>query len=321
MGKCRDILRKSMSKQKIFLAIDNVWDDSKSIEDAKMYLQTNYHEGSVVLVTSRSLKTLTYLGIKESHCFEMPGLEFQDAKDLFIQHAAYGIKFSKFDDICAINKCVALCYFKKGDDKGGHYLPLALKALGMQLGCLGRNPLEWVKALPKAKDFNYLQEEQNPVFSILRSSFDRLRPMDQSLFMDLIIYYPTRQDLMKWLSLIIYNPKRQDLMEWLGLLYNQDLREIESRVQRLKERGLVETHDLYREFAKLETQGKVDQSVNFEKRRWVYYEDTNPTELEMTPSHRCWQNLTRIAIVESTSTKDGPSLQGIEWVYFLMLCY
>ncbi|KAG0623537.1 hypothetical protein M758_3G181400 [Ceratodon purpureus] len=193
-GQCHGILRKSMRKQKVFLAIDNVWDDSKSIEDARMYLQTDYHKGSVVVVTSRSLKTLTYLGIEKSHCFEMPELEFQDAKDLFIQHAAYGIQFSKYDDICAINKCIALCYFNKGDNKGGHYLPLALKALGTHLGYLGRNPLDWVKALPKVKDFNYLQEEQNPVFSILRSSYDRLRPMDQSLFMDLVVYIPATRD-------------------------------------------------------------------------------------------------------------------------------
>lgn len=96
---------------------------------------------------------------------------------------------------------------------------------------------------------------------------------------------------------------------------------------RLKERGLLEdvnmtsqrnisVHDLYREFAKLESQGKLNESADFENRKWVYFEDTSPTELEMTPSHRCWQKLIRIGIEESR--KDGQqhllhTLQGIEW--------
>jgi hypothetical protein len=86
---------------------------------------------------------------------------------------------------------------------------------------------------------------------------------------------------------------------------------LELQLRRLKARGLLEdvnmdsqtirVHDLYREFAKLESQGKLDKSADLGKRRWVWCEDASPAELEVTPSHHCWQNLTRICI------KDEPS--------------
>lgn len=56
----------------------------------------------------------------------------------------------------------------------------------------------------------------------------------------------------------------------------------------------ISVHELQREFAKLEAEGKLKNSVDFEKRRWVYYEDNYPTELEMTPSSRCGQHMVRI---------------------------
>lgn len=141
---------------------------------------------------SQALEILSFLGIRKSECFEMPGLELEDAKSLFLHHAAYGIQFSNNDNKYVIEECIAHCYFCKGKNKDGHYLPLALKALGVQLGCVGKSPSEWMKALPKVRDFNYLQEEENPVFSILRSSFDCLQSTYQNLFMDLMLYNPER---------------------------------------------------------------------------------------------------------------------------------
>lgn len=88
-----------MSNQKTFLAIDNVWDDSKSIKGAKMYLQAHFHEGSVVMVTSHSLETLLYLGIGQSNCFHIPKLEHEDAKNLLPYHVACSKQFLSHEDM------------------------------------------------------------------------------------------------------------------------------------------------------------------------------------------------------------------------------
>lgn len=104
---------------------------------------------------------------------------------LFLYYAAHGKKFSvEEDNKHNILECIILrYYFKKGDKEGSHYHPLALEALGLQLGVLGQEPSEWVKNLPRVKNFDYLSGE-NPHFDILRSSFKLLSATDQSLSMD-----------------------------------------------------------------------------------------------------------------------------------------
>lgn len=56
-----------------------------------MLLDEPFHEGSVV--TASSPRMLTYLGIDESHCFEVPELSKVDARNLFLYHAAQGKQF------------------------------------------------------------------------------------------------------------------------------------------------------------------------------------------------------------------------------------
>ena len=130
---CRDILWKQSSwkKQKTFLAIDNVWDDVESLERARMYLKAPFEEGSMVIVTSRSLKTLTTLGIDENACFEMPELGKEDAQKLFLYHAADGKQFESEEDVTAIDECIKSCYLSKGENRGPHYRPHELRVLGV----------------------------------------------------------------------------------------------------------------------------------------------------------------------------------------------
>lgn len=90
-----------------------MWDESHSIEEAKLFVQAHFYDRSVVMMMSRSLKTLMSLGINEADCFEMPKREEEDAKRLFLQHAAYGKQFPSHEDE-AIEKCIALCYFNNG---------------------------------------------------------------------------------------------------------------------------------------------------------------------------------------------------------------
>lgn len=227
---CKHILWDEMSfQQKTFLAVDGVWDDSKSIEQAKMFLEAPFHEGSVVLVTARSQSTLAFLGIDESKCFEMPELGKADAKKLFLYYAAKGKQFVTYEDNQNIEKCLRCCYYQRSEKQGSHYLPLALKALGLQLSRLGNNPSYWMKSLSKIKDFNHISEEENPVFSIIRLNFDRLSVKEQALFMDIALYWPQRQ----FLDDDIFRNTYQDVMglfEWLSLVHRQTLEDTETQV-------------------------------------------------------------------------------------------
>ena len=95
-----------------------------------------------MIVTARSQSILAYLGIDESKCFEVPELGEVEARNLLLYHAAKGKEFTSNEDNHIIGECLAHCFFRKSRKHGFHYLRLALKALGMQLRCLGNNPQE-----------------------------------------------------------------------------------------------------------------------------------------------------------------------------------
>ena len=211
---CKAILYSQLHRQRTFLAVDNVWDSHESIQQAKMFLEAPFHGESLVIVTSRSRSTLELLGIHGDACLAMPELREEDAVNLFLYHAARGKHFGGEEDKRNIKLCIERCYFNKGHGQGWHYHPLALQALGLQLGCLQDKPSEWVKHLPRVRNFSYLSGE-SPVFDILRSSFDLLRPSQQSLFMDMLFYRPTLLD---------------DVKEWLCSVYKVDETEIKSQV-------------------------------------------------------------------------------------------
>jgi hypothetical protein len=68
----------------VFLALDNVSDETK--EQAKSYLEANFGDGSVVLVTTCSMDQLQYLGVHNDNCFAMLELELEEAKSLFLYY-------------------------------------------------------------------------------------------------------------------------------------------------------------------------------------------------------------------------------------------
>ncbi|KAG0578028.1 hypothetical protein KC19_5G199100 [Ceratodon purpureus] len=325
-GQCKDILCKSVSwEQPAFLALDNLWDDTKSIEHAKMFLHhAAFPEGSVVMVTARTLRTLGYLGIDKSHCFEVPELSKVEARSLFLYHAANERQYVNKGDIDMIDECVSRCYFRKSEKQGCHYLPLAVKVLGMHLGSLGSDPKQWLESLPRVRDFDLHSSEENPVYGVIRLNYDRLTPGEQALFMDIILYCPRYHVLLFDVDDI--SPFR----EWLGLVHRKKWEEIGVQLQGLKDKGLLEDvdvtsgkfsmHDLYREFAKLEVQGKL-KGESFQSRRFVYANPHIPCELEMMPSGGVWENLIRVGIEEEglcwMRKKDDDILnfQGIQWRY------
>ena len=222
-------------KQKSFLTIDNVWDDFDSLEQGKLYLRAPLVEGSWVIITSRFKKTLRSLNVDENACFEMPELDKDDARKLFLYHAANGKEIEKRDDLVAIEKCVKSCYFRKGEGRGSHYHPLSLKALGVFLQFGGEEPSVWMKNLQKLKELSYSQHPKNPLFEILRINYDRLPKWEQELFMDVALFSPSSILYLKQRMYSQYPPPswmyfKPNVMKWLCLVHNKEEEEIEDAV-------------------------------------------------------------------------------------------
>jgi hypothetical protein len=215
---CEDaLLRFETWKQKSFLTIDNVWDDFDSLEQGKLFLRAPFVEGSWVIITSRFRKTLISLNVDEKACFEMPELDKDDARQMFLHYANNGEEFENREDVDAIEECIKSCYFGKGDGRRSHYHPLSLKALGIFLQYEGEGPRVWKENLQKLKESSYLKEPVNPSINILRTNFDRLPKGEQELFMDLAMFSPSETcgaDLMDWLCLV-HKIKKEILENWV----------------------------------------------------------------------------------------------------------
>ncbi len=214
------LLNKKNWNKKSFLTIDNVWDDSDSLEQGQLYLRAPFFEGSWVIITSRLKKTLISLIEDENACFEMPELDKDDARKMFLYHAANGKEFEERDDLVAIEECVNDCYFSKGEGRDSHYHPLSLKALGIFLQYHGgKEPSAWTKDLQNLKESSYSREPRNRLFEILRLNFDRLPKWEQELFMDVALFSPG--STVYW---------EADRMEWLCLVHNKKKEKIEDGV-------------------------------------------------------------------------------------------
>lgn len=203
---------------KVFLAIDNVWNEDKSREQAEALLEMDFHPDSLVFITSRSCELLEWLGIEKRCCFEMPSLDKGDAKDVLLEFAAPRCDIQTMPDYqqVAIDKVVERCFMTKGPicsaSSEKQYVPLALKVLGRQL-CLPLNEFhvtnltKWVNDL----DLKWSNQKQHPIFSILRLSYDNLpSSKHKNIFFDVALCVPRQHDntsanvneVCKWLSMV-----------------------------------------------------------------------------------------------------------------------
>ena len=214
-----------MGGEKVFLALDNVWQESK--EEAMVYVQeVCYGCGSIVLVTARSIDILDSLKIDRMDCFEMPELEKEDARQLLLHHAAPGFQSQSKDDEKDIWYCVEQCRFSKGGNKGVHFHPLALKVLGLQLHNMECNPRKWVKSLSRDHKFDQDRKKEHPIFCILGRGYDLLREEDQLLFMDAVLSNPSQ----RWYWKREYQKYGVNFYEWLSIVHNSQESSIKKRV-------------------------------------------------------------------------------------------
>lgn len=212
----------------MFLAIDNiVSSDREIIKQAKTYLGKRWSEGSVIIVTARSLGDLMYLQpcITKSDCMEVPELTRDDAMSLFLNHvkSANNYDSSVEMDEQLLDRCVEKCQFSKGTGKDDrHYIPLALEVLGEELAYVGYDPKNWNMRLKKIDTFEKeLSQHKHPIFSILRTSYDSLCDDAKMLFMDVAIFLPCVQyQSWHWGCFLKCN-----LFDWLAMVHGSRVKE------------------------------------------------------------------------------------------------
>ena len=226
---CRDQLKRCVASEAIFLAVDNVSDSLEVIRQAMTYLGARWGEGSVILVTARSLGELMCLKpyIRESDCVEMPELEEAEARSIFLKHAGLEEGAALEVDEEVVKRCVERCYFSKGEGKGGHYVPLALQVLGEQLGCMRYDAEAWGVRLKKIGDTfgNEMSGNKHPIFSILRTSYDCLSDEAKLLFLDVAVDLSFRRKSgCRWI-------RRWNILEWLGVVHGVSLKDVERQVR------------------------------------------------------------------------------------------
>lgn len=207
----------------LLLAIDNVSDD---IEQAKSFLsiKNNMDSRSIIILTARSFDHLNLL-IRKEDCLEMPELNVNEAKHLFLYHVKCDNSADEDDTIKEelLTRCVERCHFWKRQQVGGgqHYHPLALEVLGRQFCSIPYDPERWALHLKDVDAFNESRKrpKEHPVFSILRKSFKMLKDEDKLLFMDAGIFVPN-------------NNYRSNLtgLEWLSMVHGKTVDIIKNRV-------------------------------------------------------------------------------------------
>ena len=207
------LLKEHVPKHRLFLVVDNVWDQQDLIKEARSFLSLPFKEGSVVLVTARSMEILNLLKniIPRENCFSTPFLDTDAATNLFLN--AVGDKtFSKLD----LNKqtltktFVRSCCFSLPDSYyGQEYHPLALRVLGRYVGQYP-GPWENIKV-----DFISMgeNEEIDPLFSMLEIAWEPLATKCRSLFLDVVHFSETRQ---------IFQRSEDDFLKWYCAISNEE---------------------------------------------------------------------------------------------------
>jgi hypothetical protein len=182
----RNLLIQHIPKHRLFLVVDNVWDQQKSEQEAQSFLSLPFKEGSVVLVTARSIEILNLFEniIPWKDCFSTPFLDTDAATNLFLNSAGYKSLLQlepKKKDF--IKTFVESCWFSMpGSLGGGEYHPLALRVLGGYVGQY-TGPWEDIKI-----DFKKCGENEkiDPLFSVLEIGWEGLSTECRTLFLDIV---------------------------------------------------------------------------------------------------------------------------------------
>ena len=213
-----NLLIQHVPKHRLFLVVDNVWDQQNSIQEAESFLSLPFKKGSVVLVTARSIETLNLFKnkIPWKDCFSTPFLDTHAATNLFLNSAGCKSLLDLEPKEQALTKAFvhSCCFSMPGPLGGREYHPLALRVLGGYVGQY-TGPWENIKI-----DFKSLGENEkiDPLFSVLEIGWEALSTNCRSLFLDIV----------QWLT-----PRRQhtdivlrQFLDWYCTIFDEDEAEV-----------------------------------------------------------------------------------------------
>jgi hypothetical protein len=187
---CRSVINlliQHVPKHRLFLVVDNVWDQQNSREEARSFLSLPFKKGSVVLVTARSIEILNLfknMEIPWKECFSTPFLDTHTATNLFLNSPGYkSLSELEPKEKALTTTFVDSCQFSLRDSLGGgEYHPLALRVLG---GYVGQYMGPWENIKIDFKSFGE-NEKKDPLFSVLEIGWEGLSTECRSLFLDIV---------------------------------------------------------------------------------------------------------------------------------------
>jgi len=247
-SKALELLNQQVRRRRLFLVVDNVWDQQTSREEARSFLDLPFKKGSVVLVTARSIQILNLFKnvIPWEDCFSTPFLDTHAATNLFLNSAGYkSLSELEPKEQALTTTFVRSCWFSMpGSSDGRQYHPLALRVLG---GYVGQYMGPWENIKIDFKSFGE-NEKKDPLFSVLEIGWEGLSPECRSLFLEIVQILGSYvshdvQAFFKWYC-AIFDVVEENVLERLRILKRRSILTFED--------GLIyefSVHDLYREFA------------------------------------------------------------------------
>jgi hypothetical protein len=223
------LLKQHVPRHRLFLVVDNVWDREDSRQEAESFLSLPFKEGSVVLVTARSIEILNLFKNMElpwRKSFSTPFLDTHAATNLFLKSAGYKSLLQlepKKKDL--IKTFLESCWFSMpGSWGGGEYHPLALRVLG---GYVGQYMGPWENIKIDFKSFGE-NEKIDPLFSVLEISWEALSTECRTLFLDIVQFTESNYvdtevgAFLKWYS-AIFDVEEAEVHEWVSPYLHVDV--------------------------------------------------------------------------------------------------
>jgi hypothetical protein len=223
------LLIQHVPKHRLFLVVDNVWDQQKSRQEAQSFLSLPFKKGSVVLVTARSIEILNLfknMEIPWKECFSTPFLDTHAATNLFLNSAGYKslLQLEPKEKALTTTFVESCCFSMPGSLGGGEYHPLALRVLG---GYVGQYMGPWENIKIDFKSFGE-NEKIDPLFSVLEIGWEGLSAECQTLLLDIVqfqisyIGFDGVGECLEWYP-AIFDVEEARVREWVSPYLHLDV--------------------------------------------------------------------------------------------------
>ena len=185
-----------LKQEKVFLVIDNVLDEY-SVDEARRYLEVDFHYESRILITSRSQEIVEELLHESNFCKPMPNLIEEEAIKIFLNKCSLGNKLYNLTDEVRqkVGSCIKQCMFSHDGSysstsiDGTLYHPMVLAALGsyfLEIERTNRH-LNWANCLKVVDNFK-VSRHFSDIFQNLKLRFDTFDEITKLLFLDIALY-------------------------------------------------------------------------------------------------------------------------------------